>query len=215
MGMPHAVRRMTNLAAALALAAALSGCASWSTFPPVAGGETLAPGLAPAPDVMGLALAYAHSKTDPEAPLVYNLPPGVSPGTWKSVKLRTGVKDARPMQPGDREVWSIDQVRLRGGFAEVDVVYLEKDVYQMVTVKLQSRPFEPYRPVYLQRWLVPVPTPTSNDPMLARQAPPAAEPEAPPEPTEQPASSSPTLATGAESSMPVEEPAAPTEPATP
>ncbi len=156
------------LAASALLSLPFAGCASWSTFPPVEGRDSFAPGLAPAPDVMAKSLAYAHARTGRGEPLVFNLPPDVSAGTWGTVEIKLRPEGATPMTPGDREVWSIQQVRLRGNVAEVDIVYLDQGVYQLATVHLSSKPFEPFRADYLQRWLVPVEAPIANDPRLAK-----------------------------------------------
>jgi hypothetical protein len=156
------------LAASALLSLPLAGCASWSTFPPVEGRDTFSPGLAPAPDVMAKSLAYAHARTGRGEPLLFNLPADVSAGTWGTVEIKLRPDGGVPMKPGDREVWSIQQVRLRGNVAEVDIVYLDQGVYQLATVHLSSKPFEPFRAEYLQRWLVPVETPVANDPRLAQ-----------------------------------------------
>lgn len=156
------------LAASALLSLPIAGCASWSTFPPVEGRDTLSPGFAPAPDVMATSLAYAHARTGRGDPLVFNLPPDVSAGTWGTVEIKLRPEAGVPMMPGDIAVWSIQQVRLRGNVAEVDVVYLDQGVYQLATVHLSSKPFEPFRAEYLQRWLVPVETPSANDPRLAQ-----------------------------------------------
>ena len=159
------------LAAFALLSLPFAGCASWSTFPPVEGRDSFAPGLAPAPDVMAKSLAYAHARTGRGEPLVFNLPPDVSAGTWGTVEIKLRPEGATPMKPGDREVWSIQQVRLRGNVAEVDIVYLDQGVYQLATVHLSSKPFEPFRADYLQRWLVPVEAPVANDPRLPKPEP--------------------------------------------
>lgn len=147
----------------LATATVLGGCASWSTFPSTTGETSLAPGLYPAPQVMSAALAYCHQRTDPSAPLIYNLPGGVSEGTWQRIGLLLG-EGASPMTTDDRRVWSIEQVRIRGNAAEVDVVYLDRDVYQLATVHLVKPSLTPWRADYLQRWWIPVATPVANAP---------------------------------------------------
>ncbi len=172
------IKAMRLLAAGLALTVPLLsiGCANWSTFPPVEGRDSFSPGLAPAPDVMAKAIAYAHQRTGRGEPLVFNLPLDVSPGTWATVEIKLRAEGGVPMKPGDRMVWSIEQVRFRGNVAEVDVVHLEQGVYQLATVHLSCRPFEPFRADYLQRWLVPVEPPVANDPRLPKPPPTEAEP---------------------------------------
>ena len=164
----HTASPILALAASTLLSLPFAGCASWSTFQPVEGRDSFSPGLAPAPDVMARSLAYAHARTGRGEPLVFNLPPDVSAGTWGTVEIKLRPEAGVPMKPGDLAVWSIQQVRLRGNVAEVDVVYLDQGVYQLATVHLSSKPFEPFRAEYLQRWLVPVETPSANDPRLAQ-----------------------------------------------
>ena len=162
--MTPSIRRLVATCLLASLASA-GGCASWSTFPPTAGGDSIAPGLYPAPQVMSTALAYCHQRTDPSAPLVFNLPAGVSEGSWERIGLLLG-GDARPMTTDDRNVWSIEQVRIRGNAAEVDVVHLDRGVYQLATVHLEKPSLTPWRADYLQRWWIPVATPEPNDPRL-------------------------------------------------
>ena len=162
--MTPSIRRLVATCLLASLASA-GGCASWSTYPPTAGGDSIAPGLYPAPQVMSTALAYCHQRTDPSAPLVYNLPAGVSEGSWDRIGMLLG-GDARPMTTDDRNVWSIEQVRIRGNAAEVDVVYLDRGVYQLATVHLEKPSLTPWRADYLQRWWIPVATPVANDPAV-------------------------------------------------
>lgn len=157
------IRRLTAGGLVAVAALALGACASWSTFPPTGGGSSLSPGLFPAPQVMSAALAYCHQRTDPSSPLVYNLPAGVSEGSWERIGLLLG-EGARPMTADDRNVWSIEQIRIRGNAAQVDVVYLDRGVYQLATVHLEKPSLTPWRADYLQRWWIPVATPVANDP---------------------------------------------------
>jgi hypothetical protein len=161
------------MAALLVLLLPLAACTPWATFPPVAGGNPLTPGIHPVPEVMAKALVYVHGKTGPAAPLVFNLPEGTPAGVWSGVTTRigeltapTGRIDARPMRPGDRRVWSVEQVRVRGLRAEADVVYLEQDVYQMATVHLAASPLQAFRVEFMQRWLIPAIEPVPHDPSL-------------------------------------------------
>lgn len=167
----------TRATALLALLLPLAACTPWATFPPIAGGNPLTPGIHPVPEVMAKALVYVHSKTDPTAPLVFNLPEGVQAGVWAGVATRiadltapTGRIDATPMRPGDRRVWSVEQVRVRGFRAEVDVVYLEQQVYQMATVHLEASPMQGFRVDFMQRWLIPSIEPVPHDPALRSEA---------------------------------------------
>jgi hypothetical protein len=185
----HSTHRLATALLAAALLLLQSACAALSTYPPVAGGNPLTPGLPPVPEVMAKALIYAHARTGEGEPLLFNLPEGISPGVWASVAqtINTanrplGLAEARPMLAGDRRVWSVSQVRVRAFKAEVDVVYLDREVYQMATVHLASQPMRGYQAEYLQRWMIPIDAPSPHWP----GAKPAAEPAPPPSPEPSP-----------------------------
>jgi hypothetical protein len=182
-------RRVRPFIAALLAASALmaqAACVVHATYPPVAGGNPLTPGLPPVPEVMAKALVYAHARTGEGEELVFNLPPGISPGVWAGVRqsINTAIESlgaaaARPMEPGDARVWSISQIRIRGFAAEVDVVYLDREVYQMATVHLATEPMRSYQAEFLQRWLIPVEAPVPHWPLLPAATPEAASTELP------------------------------------
>lgn len=234
---PAAAGRCVAALFAATLLLPQAGCVMHATYPPVAGGNPLTPGFPPVPEVMAKALVYAHARTGEGEPLVFNLPEGISPGVWAGVRQAIdtaieplGASPARPMEPGDTRVWSISQVRVRGFAAEVDVVYLDREVYQMATVHLATEPMRSYQAQYLQRWLIPIEPPVPHWPLLeataespvpaedpaampaeaGSEAPPmdeaaAADAEAPPAPADEPMPSEPVEA-------PADEPGAPTEP---
>lgn len=179
----HAPHRLATAFAAAALLLLQGACAALATYPPVAGGTPLTPGLPPVPEVMAKALIYAHARTGEGEPLLFNLPEGISPGVWASVAqtINTanrplGLAEARPMLADDRRVWSVSQVRVRAFKAEVDVVYLDREVYQMATVHLASQPMRGYQAEYLQRWLIPIDAPVPHWPGAKPAAPAAVEP---------------------------------------
>lgn len=147
---------------AIAVALAISGCAATMTYPEYEGAPKADPSLQPIPNLMADALKFAHHRTAPEQELVFNLPPTTPVQVWRGVGKRLGM--GRPMTAGDTLVWSIRQVRLSGGRAEVDVVYPTEGIYQLATVHFVGSTAQPYYPTMLQLWLVPVSAPTCNTP---------------------------------------------------
>ena len=69
------------------------------------------------------------------------------------------------MEPEDEEVFSVKQLRISGGTAEVDVVYRDRGVYQLMTVKLNGGPLAGWSVAWAYRWLLPEQKPTPNDPL--------------------------------------------------
>lgn len=147
-----------------AVMTAAAGCTPLATWPPVSGKPPLVPSAAPCPQCMASAVQYTRQNATPQAPLVFNLPPGTDARVWYRVQKQLG-PDARPMQAGDQSAFSVLQLRLDGGQAEVDVVYRTPEgVWQMATVHFKGWFGGPYRPTYFQRWLIPVDAPSSNAP---------------------------------------------------
>ena len=64
-------------------------------------------------------------------------------------------------------VYSVQQLRLSGGTAEVDVTYPERGVYQLMTVKFEGGPVIPWRVQWAYRWVIPATAPVANDPAIA------------------------------------------------
>jgi hypothetical protein len=101
-----------------------AGCAAVSTYPPVAGRPVNTPSVSPGPEVMAGAIKEAHRVTAPGTDIVFNLPAGLPENTWNRVAYLLP-DSARAMEPGDENVYSVKQLRISGGTAEVDVVYPE------------------------------------------------------------------------------------------
>ncbi len=151
-----------SFTAAIAVALSISGCTATMTYPEYEGAPKADPSLQPMPNLMADALKFAHQRTAPEQELVFNLPPTTPVQVWRGVAKRLGI--GRPMTAGDTLVWSVRQVRLSGGRAEVDVVYPTNGIYQIATVHFVGSTAQPFYPSMLQLWLVPVPAPTCNTP---------------------------------------------------
>lgn len=167
----HVIRIALVLAVAC-MSCMSGGCAAIATWPPVEGKAILAPAAPPCPQLMATALSFTRSNISPSAPLIFNLPPGTEWKVWSEVAGRLG-PDARMMQPGDSPVFDVRQVRLDGGRAQVDVVYLTPDgVWQMATVHFTGAFGSNYRPTYFQHWLLPIDPPVCNTPSPPPPAPP-------------------------------------------
>jgi hypothetical protein len=170
---------MTSLRvlAAVLLVSVPAGCTAVSTYPPTAGTTKMTPTVSPGPELMAAAIKEASRVTNGKQPIVFNLPAGLDNGTWRRIAglLPDG---ARPMRAGDEAVYSVQQLRLSGGTAEVDVTYPERGVYQLMTVKFEGGPVIPWRVQWAYRWVIPTTAPVANDPGIAAEAaeaePPAA-----------------------------------------
>jgi len=155
---------LRNLLCATVLLA-LSACASTATYPPTAGRATVTGNTPPLPQVMASALRYAQQRGNPNMPLVFNLPPETLQTAWDDVGRRLG-DGATPMKEGDKEAFTVRQVRLNGGKAEVDVVYPSPEgVYQIMTVHLEGAFGADYRPMFVQKWLIPSKAQAFNPPV--------------------------------------------------
>jgi hypothetical protein len=70
------------------------------------------------------------------------------------------------MAEGDKDAFTVKQVRLNGGKAEVDVVYPSPEgVYQIMTVHLEGAFGADYRPMFVQKWLIPAKAQPFNPPV--------------------------------------------------
>lgn len=154
------------IAVALLLTAVPFGCTAVSTYPPTAGRTTFTPSVSPGPELMSSSLREAHriaSISEPGVALVYNLPSGLGSNTWRRVEsaLPTG---ARAMQAGDTAVFSVQQLRLSGGSAEVDVLAPESGVYQLLTMRFEGGPLAGWKLRSSYRWMIPTTPPVANVP---------------------------------------------------
>lgn len=162
---------MTSLRvlAAVLLVSVPAACTAVSTYPPTAGTTKMTPSVSPGPELMASAIKEANRVTKGAQPIVFNLPAGLDAGTWRRV-ANLLPEGARPMRAGDEAVFSVQQLRLSGGTAEVDVTYPERGVYQLMTVKLEGGPVIPWRVQWAYRWVIPATAPVANDPMIAVEA---------------------------------------------
>ena len=158
------------LAAILLATAALPvACTAVSTYPPTAGATRMTPSVTPGPELMASAIRETHRVRGTGEQIVFNLPAGLDAGTWRRVAARLP-EGSRAMRASDESVYSVQQLRLSGGTAEVDVAYPERGVYQLMTVKLEGGPVIPWRVQWAYRWVIPATAPVANDPMIAVEA---------------------------------------------
>lgn len=134
--------RMTNAfrTALFALLLTAAGCTPWATYPEIEGAAGIDnPGLEPVPRLLAMAIVDVHSRMpDASEEIVYNLPPGVSDITYRTVE-RMMEQPARYMtEPGEPAIHVV-AVRLRAGTAEVDVVHEALGVPGMTTVRMKHR----------------------------------------------------------------------------
>lgn len=148
--------------ALFAVVLASSACTSTMTYPEYPGAPRADPSLQPMPNLMGDSLKFAHQRIAPGTELVFNLPPNTPVQVWRGAAKR--MESCRAMTPQDTKAWSVAQVRLSGGRAEVDVIYPGNDIYQMATVHFTGSTGQPFYPTMLQLWLVPVAAPSCNSP---------------------------------------------------
>ena len=188
--MNDSLRRFFRPALVVALGLSSVGCTPHATFPSDSGTEILAPGMYPAPQLMGMGLKATYEKTVGDLPfveasvageaaappaLVYALPSGVSAGDWKQIGIQTDIDGAREVTRADitngTPVWEVKQLRIRSNRAEVDVVYPSGgDVYQLATAIFKSEPFGPFRLQSFQRWLIAEDMPTCHHPVEVANA---------------------------------------------
>lgn len=153
--------------ALLTLASLPLGCTAVVTYPPTAGKSSLKPNVSPGPELMAAGIREVGRTTGRAGgEIVFNLPDGLDAFTWKRVGelLPSG---SRPMRPGDENVLSVQQLRLSGGQAQVDVLFSDRGVYQLMTVALEGGSIAPWRTKYAHRWVIPCTPPLANDPAIA------------------------------------------------
>jgi len=149
---------------AIGLGAALSACTPIATYPPVQGSDTFEPWVYPMPQLMAESLRYVRIRLTPDQTSLFNLPPAVPEWIWDQVARDVG-NGAQPMTADGEIALSVQQVRVNGGKAEVDIAYpTPEGLYQLVTIGLRTDPFQPPRVVFENRWRIPVDPPASNWP---------------------------------------------------
>jgi len=107
----------------LAIAAgSIGGCTPYATHPRPDGSTQITDArIYPVPTVMTAAIDEMHTKHGQGREIVINLPEDTPASVYADVIKQLG--QGRPMQAGDPDVYHIQQVRVRGWTAEVDLIY--------------------------------------------------------------------------------------------
>ncbi len=154
--------RAASAAVAVGVVGVVAGCTSVMTYPEYPGAPKADPSMQPMPSLMADGLKFAHTRVAPTAEFVIDLPPNTPKQVWRQV-LKS-CTPCRPITPSDKIAWSVRQVRLSGGKAEVDVVYPTDGIYQLATVHFTGATGQSFYPTQLQLWFVPIQAPVCNTP---------------------------------------------------
>ena len=84
-------------------------------------------------------------------------------GDCTLLRAPCGLRNARVLH-ASRTLHTTQQTRISGGVAEVDVVYPERGVYQLMTVKFKGGALIPWRVEWAYRWVIPANAPLANAP---------------------------------------------------
>lgn len=157
------------------IVALTGGCTSSLTYPATAGKSPARPDVYPCPELMcdamfGVARSAKNATQDTETVIAFNLPEGVQSTVWNKVQTRLTSRTTTPvraMTATDTAAFSVEQIRVNGGKAEVDVLYLDRGVWQLATVKFTGGALAPFHLDSITRWVIPATAPTANDPRPA------------------------------------------------
>ncbi|MHC4946730.1 MAG: hypothetical protein ACYTG1_00500 [Planctomycetota bacterium] len=134
----RSVRRLVPAVLA-ALTALVAACAPFATYPPVEGSLNLSqPDFEPIPLLMAEAIIFCDERYGSAGEVVFNLPEGTPPPVYERVIRHLG--EGRPMEAGDAQAYHVEEVRVRGLDAQVDVIYPRSDgVHQLVTISFRKK----------------------------------------------------------------------------
>lgn len=153
----------------------LPGCAAWSTYPAIPGAMQVGhPEFEPLPTIMAEAVRYSNERYLKADEPTFNLPEGVTKATYDSVKQR--LRGGRAMLDPDEPAVHIKQIRVRGGDAQVDVIFPRDDgLYQFVTLHMKQRFLNRFEVRDTRLWRIHVKAPEPNYPKFLEQ--PAVDPQ--------------------------------------
>ena len=133
-----------------------SGCAQWSTYPPIETTQKWSnrPAARPVPAVMAASYAYVRERYMHGEDAAINLPEGTPAQAYDAVLAKLG--SGKPMtMPGEPTI-HIQEVRTRGFDGQSDVIYQKSDgFYQMVTLTLRGNMMEKYNVLSAHEWQLP------------------------------------------------------------
>jgi hypothetical protein len=167
----------TTLAMAAAIAAgallmtSMGGCATKRTVPPTDGKAMFDTSLEPVPELCVIAINEGHKRSsNPDDAITYNLPRGLLQETWLTVDRRLP-PSATPMHPGDTRVVSVEELRIDGGKAEVDVLVPLEGQYQLYTLHCRGGGLGGWKVTFAQPWTLRTEVPTTNNPWAGQTRP--------------------------------------------
>jgi hypothetical protein len=150
-------------------ASTLTACAAKQTYPPTSGSALFDPGTSPMPTLMATAITAVHKRSAIDGgEIVFNLPPGVRTHVWEDVASRLGA-NARPAEEGDRNVITVEEIRLDGGIAQVNVVAPtdgDAAMFQLYTVHMRGGAASAWKVTYVQPWTLRTAAPPRNEPRV-------------------------------------------------
>lgn len=166
-----ALQQITKLVVgllSLLLMASVPACAPAATYPPTEGSTSIGPKSPPVPELMAESVRYAHQRLGRTDDVIINLPPNTPPEVWEEVLRR--LPGSRPMRSTEELAYHVQQVRVDGGKAEVDLIYRRENANQLMTVVFEGAPLRPWRSLYDKKWRVAVSPPGPTFPETAWEA---------------------------------------------
>ncbi|MCZ6836857.1 MAG: hypothetical protein O7G85_13860 [Planctomycetota bacterium] len=161
----------------------LTSCNTFSTYPPVEiTGNMTNPGYEPYPTLMLESIRFAHDHYGSGLKdFAINLPPGVPAEIYDRIIRKLGA--GHPQIDPSEKAYHILELRVRGGEAEVDLVYPRPSrIYEMVTIKFRRKLVEGWTVLSSRLWRIKVDIPPPNYVPPKQVELPAAAPEAEPTP---------------------------------
>ena len=138
----------------------ISGCTSWSTYPPVEiTGRLTNPSFEPMPTLMTESIRFARSHYGKgEEDFAINLPEGVPHEIYTRVIRKLG--GGHPQTDPAELTYHILELRIRGIEAEVDLVYPRSgSIYELVTISFSRRLVEGWVVLSSRLWRIHVDRP--------------------------------------------------------
>jgi hypothetical protein len=134
----------------------VSGCAQWSTYPPIETTQALTnrPASRPIPAIMATSYIYVRESYMHGEDAAINLPEGTPAQAYEAVLAKLG--GGQPMMRAGEPTIHIQEVRTRGFDAQTDLIYQKSDgFYEMVTLTLRGNLMEKYQVVSAHEWQLP------------------------------------------------------------
>ena len=146
-----------TLILSLAVFTAAGGCSNYASFPPLEGDSQIAEASnAPVPEVIATAIEWCVAREDytqQEMPIEFQLPVGMNPDTHEEVVHWLEKSGWNTNSESNDNSIEIRSVRLFGLKAMVDLSVPQGiGPRQLVTLELQSYPFQNWQVIAANRW---------------------------------------------------------------